>query len=103
MSIRFEDLKWKPSVKNLDDRKGYFFGTVAEKVDPSLIGKTVSTAIKDGLTYYLIEKPKEVEEKPIKVKAVKVKKEKKVRVKKERVSKRTKKKLKARIKKGKRK
>lgn len=108
MSIRFEDLKWTPAVKKLDDNKRYFFGTAAKNVDVSSVGKTISTAVLDKATYYLIEKPKEIDDVKIKVKAVKVKKEKKVkekkvRVKKERVSKKLKKKAKAKIKKVRRK
>lgn len=92
MSVKFSSLDWKPEVK-MEASKGYFFGTIKKNVEPMIEGgKLISTAVKDKLTYYLIEKPREKVDTRLvaaaKVKPVKEKKVKKVKpVKKARISK----------------
>jgi len=94
MSTRFQDLKWVPAVKKLDESKGYFFGTCAGSVKPEIEGgKLISTAVEGKQTFYLIEKPPQKDDVKFVSKANKIEpeKEKKVRkqakVKKEKVSK----------------
>lgn len=106
MSVKFGSLDWKPVVKKLDSDKGYFFGTIRKNVEPMIEGgKLISTAVKDKITYYLIEKPPEKIDTRLVVKAAKVKpvKEKKIKKakaeKKPRISKRPAKAIKRKIKK----
>lgn len=82
MSIRFQDLEWTPVVKKLSDKKNYFFGTIGTKVDITSIGELISTAVKDKIKYYLVEKPVDKIEVQVVSKATKIKSEKKVKVKK---------------------
>lgn len=65
-SEKIQDLKWKPAVKKLDNKKRYFFGAMTKGFKLDATDKLIAIAKGADFTYCLIERPHVADPEPLK-------------------------------------